>query len=178
MGLRHVWLFVLAPSGRSGQTHAWGCCRAACVGTGPCTWLHRTSLFWHANSFGLPCCLLGCDNRHFRCFFGFCDHQHLRQLPFPPMGRGALESRAQMLLPPPRPAPAGQRTSAWCGCQNAIFLIFESGDCLCVCVCVRVRACVRGVCVVAWNGIGPRDGRFTFSAVSREIVSAVSREIR
>ena len=26
MGLRHVWPFVLAPSGRSWQTHAWGCC--------------------------------------------------------------------------------------------------------------------------------------------------------
>mgnify|MGYP007042564748 FL=1 len=27
MGLRHVWPFVLAPSGRSWQTHAWGCCQ-------------------------------------------------------------------------------------------------------------------------------------------------------
>ena len=26
----------------------------ACVGTRPCTWLHRASLFWHANSFWLP----------------------------------------------------------------------------------------------------------------------------
>ena len=27
MGLGHVWPFVLAPSGRSWQTHAWGCCQ-------------------------------------------------------------------------------------------------------------------------------------------------------
>ena len=27
MGLRHVWPFMLAPSGRSWQTHAWGCCQ-------------------------------------------------------------------------------------------------------------------------------------------------------
>ena len=43
MGLRHFWPFVLAPSGRGWQTHAWGCCQ------------HVWAL-GHAPGCALPCC--------------------------------------------------------------------------------------------------------------------------
>ena len=54
MGLRHVWPFVLAPSGRSWQTHACMGLLPACVGTVPCTWLHTARLFWCVNTFWPP----------------------------------------------------------------------------------------------------------------------------
>ena len=56
MGLRHVWPFVLAPSGRSWQKQANTCLGLllAHVGTWPCTWLHTASLFWHVNTFWRP----------------------------------------------------------------------------------------------------------------------------
>ena len=120
MGLRHVWPFVLAPSGRSWQTHAWGCCQhvwALCHALG-CTLpgcFGVLTLF--GGHLGIPC-----HNRGFGVFLPSLGSWHANSVARCPPRVGGPKNWVHLPCPQPKWAPKAQRGKAWHGCQNTIFL--------------------------------------------------------
>ena len=121
MGLRHVWPFVLAPSGRSWQTHAWGCCQhvwALCHALG-CTLpacFRMLTLF--GGHLGIPLPQLG----FWRFFAIFGQPAHANSVAQCPPRVGGPKNWMHLPCPQPKWAPKAQRGKAWHGCQNTIFL--------------------------------------------------------
>ena len=118
MGLRHVWPFVLAPSGRSWQTHAWGCCQhvwALCHALG-CT---LPGCFGVLTLFGghLSVSMTVFD---FGGFLPFSGSWHAATA-FPwPLGLGAPKSMWPGLPASPKRAPRAQQAALQHGHQNAV----------------------------------------------------------